>query len=169
VDAATLTMERPAEREEASFEAFFEQTCQRVVGIVAVATGDVGAAEDAVQDAYARALTRWARVSGLDRPDLWVARVATRLAIDAWRRRRRETALEMDMRAAVHDDIDRLWVRWGLEGLSPMQRVTVILRHVDGLPVHDVAAAVSTSPETVKTHLQRARRRLRELLREPAP
>jgi RNA polymerase sigma factor (sigma-70 family) len=72
------------------------------------------------------------------------------------------------MRASVHDDIDRLWVRWGLEGLSPMQRVTVILRHVEGRPVNDVAAAVSISPETVKTHLKRATRRLRELLREPS-
>ncbi|MGH7749122.1 MAG: RNA polymerase sigma factor [Candidatus Dormibacteria bacterium] len=168
VDAATLTMELPAERAEASFEAFFEESCQRIVGIVAVATGDVAAAEDAVQDAYARALTRWGRVSRLDRPDLWVARVATRVAIDAWRRRRRETPLETEMRAAVHDDIDRLWVRWSLEGLSPMQRVSVILRHVEGRPVAEVAEVVSTSPETVKTHLKRATRKLRALLGEPS-
>ena len=134
-------MEIPAQAATASFEAFFEESCQRIVGIVAVATGDVAAAEDAVQDAYARALTHWGRVSNYDRPDLWVARVATRLAIDAWRKRRRETALEFDMRASVHDDIDRLWVRWGLEGLSPMQRMTVILRHVEGRPVVEVAAA----------------------------
>ncbi|HEX3605166.1 MAG TPA: sigma-70 family RNA polymerase sigma factor [Candidatus Dormibacteraeota bacterium] len=164
MDAATLTMEIPAQAATASFEAFFEESCQRIVGIVAVATGDVAAAEDAVQDAYARALTHWGRVSNYDRPDLWVARVATRLAIDAWRKRRRETALESGMRASVDDDIDRLWVRWGLEGLSPMQRMTVILRHVEGRPVVEVAAAVSTSPETVKTHLKRATRRLRQLL-----
>lgn len=170
VDAATLTMDIPAQQaeasSEASFEAFFEESCQRIVGIVAVATGDVAAAEDAVQDAYARALTRWGRVSRLDRPDLWVARVATRLAIDAWRRHRRETPLEAEMRAAVLDDIDRLWVRWGLEGLSPMQRMAVVLRHVEGRPVGEVAAAASISPETVKTHLKRATRRLRELLGE---
>jgi RNA polymerase sigma-70 factor (ECF subfamily) len=168
VEGAILTMELHAERSDASFEAFFEETCQRIVGIVAVATGDVAAAEDAVQDAYARALTRWGRVSRLDRPDLWVARVATRIAIDSWRRRRRETPLEAEMRASVHDDIDRLWVRWGLEGLSPMQRVTMILRHVEGRPVAEVAAVTSTSPETVKTHLKRATRRLRALLREPS-
>jgi RNA polymerase sigma-70 factor, ECF subfamily len=166
VDAATLTMDIPAQQAEASFESFFAESCQRIVGIVAVATGDVAAAEDAVQDAYARALTHWGRVSRLDRPDLWVARVATRLAIDAWRRRRRETPLEAEMRATVHDDIDRLWVRWGLEGLSPMQRMTVILRHVEGRPVGEVATAASISPETVKTHLKRATRRLRQLLGE---
>ena len=76
------------------------------------------------------------------------------------------TPLEAEMRASVHDDIDRLWVRWGLEGLSPMQRVTVILRHVEGRPVGEVAAAASISPETVKTHLKRATRRLRALLGE---
>lgn len=162
-------MELRAERADVAFETFFEETCQRIVGLVAVATGDVAAAEDAVQEAYARALARWGRVSRLDRPDLWVARVASRIAIDAWRRRRRETPLEVDMRAAVHDDIDRLWVRWGLEGLSPMQRMTVVLRHVEGRPVAEVAAAVSTSPETVKTHLKRATRRLRRLLGEPTP
>jgi len=46
--------------------------------------------------------------------------------------------------------------------------VTVVLRHVEGLPVGEVAAAVSTSPETVKTHLKRATRRLRALLGEPS-
>lgn len=150
----------------APFETFFEHSYQRVVGLVALATGDPGLAEGAAQDAYARAYARWARVSRLDRPDLWVFRVASHLAIDRWRRERHEAVLHAGLAAAARDDIERLWIQWGLTGLSPMQRTTFILRHIQGLSVKQIAEAVDTSPETVKTHLERARRRLRTMLRQ---
>lgn len=150
----------------AAFETFFEQSYQRVVGLVALVTGDPALAEDAVQDAYARAYSRWGRVGRLDRPDLWVFRVASRIAIDRWRKERHEAALHADLEAATGNDIERLWIQWGLTGLSPMQRTTFILRHIQGLSVKQVAEAVDASPETVKTHLERARRRLRALLRQ---
>ncbi|MFZ0129046.1 MAG: sigma-70 family RNA polymerase sigma factor [Candidatus Dormiibacterota bacterium] len=156
-------MARPATRavDDAFFERFFADTCQMAVGAVAVTTGDVGAAEDAVQEAYLRAHRRWARVSTLDRPDLWIVRVATRIAVSNWRRHRRETHLSSELQAEVADSITRIWTEWGLEALSPKQRRMVILHHMHGLPVADVARAAGSSTETVRTHLKRARVRLR--------
>jgi RNA polymerase sigma-70 factor, ECF subfamily len=161
-------MARPANREadDASFDRFFADTCQMVVGSVAVTTGDVAAAEDAVQEAYLRAHYRWARVSTLDRPDLWVVRVATRIGVSSWRRRRRETHLSAELQAEVVDSITRIWTEWGLETLSPNQRLAVILHHMHGLPVADVAREAGSSTETVRTHLKRARLRLRARLSE---
>jgi DNA-directed RNA polymerase specialized sigma24 family protein len=40
----------------------------------------------------------------------------------------------------------------------------VVLHHVHGLPVADVAAAAGSSTETIRTHLKRARQRLRTRL-----
>jgi RNA polymerase sigma-70 factor, ECF subfamily len=162
--ARAMVMPTRAGDEEAAFERFFADTCQLVVGMVAVTTGDVAAAEDAVQEAYLRAHQRWGRISTLDRPDLWVVRVATRIAVSSWRRRRRETQLGSEVEAKVADSIARIWTRWGLEGLSPQQRLAVVLHHVHGLPVADVAAAAGSSTETIRTHLKRARRRLRTRL-----
>jgi RNA polymerase sigma-70 factor (ECF subfamily) len=153
-----------ASDDEAAFEHFFLDSCQLVVGMVTVTTGDVAAAEDAVQEAYLRAHQRWSRVAGLERPDLWVVRVATRIAVSSWRRRRHETQLNRELEAEVADSIARIWTRWGLEGLSPQQRLAVVLHHVHGLPVADVAAAAGSSTETVRTHLKRARQRLRTRL-----
>jgi RNA polymerase sigma-70 factor (ECF subfamily) len=51
--------------------------------------GDRGDAEDVAQEALARASVRWSRLQ--DRPEGWVTRVASNLAIDRYRRRRRPT------------------------------------------------------------------------------
>lgn len=151
---------------ETAFDRFFADTCQFVVGLVTVTTGDAAAAEDAVQEAYLRALQRWGSVAGMDRPDLWVAKVATRLAVSTWRRRRREDQLTVEVPADVTDSLNRIWLKWGLEALSPKQRLVLILHHIHGLPIREVAAAAGSSPETVRTHLKRARLRLRTRLSE---
>jgi RNA polymerase sigma-70 factor (ECF subfamily) len=147
-----------------AFDRFFADTCQFVVGLVTVTTGDPAAAEDAVQEAYIRALARWGSLASLDRPDLWVAKVATRLAVSSWRRRRREDQLTVEVAADVSDSVNRIWLKWGLEALSPKQRRVLILHHVHGLRIEEVAAAAGSSPETVRTHLKRARLRLRTRL-----
>jgi RNA polymerase sigma-70 factor (ECF subfamily) len=147
--------------QEAAFDRFFADTCQFVVGLVTVTTGDAAAAEDAVQEAYLRAHQRWSSLAAMDRPDLWVAKVATRLAVSSWRRRRREAELTVDVPADVTDSLNRIWLKWGLETLSPKQRLVVILHHIYGLPIGEVAGS---STETVRTHLKRARLRLRTRL-----
>jgi RNA polymerase sigma factor (sigma-70 family) len=149
-----------------AFDDLFASAYHRVVGAVAVVTGDEALAEDAAQEAFARAHGRWSRVGRLDRPDLWVTRVALRVAIDAWRRRRRESPLSATVPAAVPDDIQRLWVRWNLAGLSPMQRATVLMHHSEGRPIADIAAHLQRSPNTIRSHLAAARRRLRRAAKE---
>jgi len=119
----TMVLPTRASDEDGAFERFFLDSCQLAVGMVAVTTGDVAAAEDAVLEAYLRAHQRWGRVGGLERPELWVVKVATRIAVSSWRRRR-ETQLGRELEAEVADSIARIWTRRGLEGLSPQQRLT---------------------------------------------
>src|SRR4051794_23189076 len=61
-------------------------------------TGDFDAAEDALQEAYARALRAWARDGVPDRPGAWLNTVARRIAIDHLRRDR-GSGLLPDVRA----------------------------------------------------------------------
>jgi RNA polymerase sigma-70 factor (ECF subfamily) len=151
------------------FETFFATTCQKVVGLVTVVTGDARLAEDAAQEAYLRALRRWGRVGALDRPEQWVARVAANLAIDRWRRQRRESPLDVDVAAVMPDSVQRVWLEWGLAQLTPAERLVVVLKDQEGYPVKEIALRMGRSPETVKTHLAKGRARLRRALSAEDP
>ena len=150
------------ERNFADFEEFFEETSRGIAAFVAVSTGDPWIAEDATQEAFARALDRWDSVRRMDRPDLWVIRVATRAAIDAWRKRRREAPPNDGASASPTDDAIRaLWLRWGLSQLTATERAMLVLRHRDGLSVSEVAQLLDYSPHTVTKYLKRSMRKLR--------
>ncbi|HEY2592384.1 MAG TPA: sigma-70 family RNA polymerase sigma factor [Chloroflexota bacterium] len=149
-----------------SFDDFFQASAREVAAIIALATGDVGLAEDATQEAMARAYARWTRVSKLDRPDRWVVRVAANIAIDTWRRRRREVSLAPTAVSTPPDEVTALWVRWAMERLTPEDRLLLILRHRDDMSMDEIGASLSRSPHTVATYLKRARRRLRAILAE---
>lgn len=151
----------------ADFEEFFEETSRGIAAFVAVSTGDPWIAEDATQEAFARALDRWDSVSRMDRPDLWVIRVATRAAIDAWRKRRREApGNDVGTVSPTNDAIRAIWLRWGLSQLSPTDRAMLVLRHRDGLSVSEVAKRLDYSPHTVTKYLKRSTRMLRTVFKE---
>ena len=151
-----------------SFDDFFQASAREVAAIVALTTGDLGLAEDATQEAMARAYSRWTRVSKLDRPDLWVIRVAANIAIDTWRKRRREVNLALPAVSlpTPRDEVTALWVRWAMERLTPEDRLLLILRHRDDMSIDEIGVSLSRSPHTVATYLKRARRRLRTILAE---
>jgi RNA polymerase sigma-70 factor (ECF subfamily) len=56
-------------------EALFHQSHRPIVQALALVCGDLAAAEDATQDAFARAWIRWSRISCYDK-GAWVRRVA---------------------------------------------------------------------------------------------
>jgi RNA polymerase sigma factor (sigma-70 family) len=147
------------------FEVFFATYGRQVAAIVALTTRDLPLAEDATQEAMSRAFQRWQHVGSLSRPDLWVIGVATRLAIDGWRRRRREVGLgALGSSREAPDSLQPLLLKWGLDELSPQERLLVILRHRDGLSNEEIARLLGKSPNTIAIYLKRARRRLRMLL-----
>jgi RNA polymerase sigma-70 factor (ECF subfamily) len=157
--------------EDAAFSTFFLESLQRVAGVVALALGDAETAEDATQEAFIRARARWSRVGGLERPDLWVVRVAVNRGRDMRRGRARERRrLELvgvgAQTEAASELIRSLWLQWGLAQLPPRQRAAVVLHHLEERPIDEVARALDRSSETVRTHLKLGRRRLRLLLQE---
>jgi RNA polymerase sigma-70 factor (ECF subfamily) len=140
------------------YDLFFRASYHRIVGLVAMVTGDPSSAEDAVQEAFARAAFRW---DTIEHPERWVLMVATRVAISSWRRQRRQVAISDEVPTADPDMIQRLWVKWHLEQLTPKERRAVILHYVEGLTVDELAKRTGRSRETIKNQLFTARRRLR--------
>ena len=159
----------PAEAESGSwrgFDEFFLRSRRRVIGGLMAVTGSADAAEDAAQEAYSRAARRWDELSKDPQPEIWVLRVGTNLAIDNWRKRRRERELG-DWEGSETPSsalIENAWLRWGLESLTPHERALLVMHHAHGQPVSEIAKDTMASESAVKKQLQRARARIRRLL-----
>jgi len=140
---------------------FLRTTYPRIVGAVAVATGDRAAAEDAVQEAVLRAWERSERGEQIDRLDAWVATVALNLSRSRFRRLRAERRARSRLPAASADPVDeRLDVSRAVGRLPRRQRQALVLRYLLGHSTAEIARAMSTSEGTVKSQLSKARAHL---------
>jgi RNA polymerase sigma-70 factor (ECF subfamily) len=147
-------------------DVLFRQSYRSIVQSLALATGDVAAAEDATQEAFAQAWVRWGRISRYDNPGAWVRRVAINKLRNAHRSRLRGEAAvnRMAHEAALlvpgetESDSDLVLA---LQRLPYKQRLCAVLFYVDGLSTAEVAQAVGISQGSVSQHLNRARTALR--------
>jgi RNA polymerase sigma-70 factor, ECF subfamily len=145
------------------FAAFYASVFARLVGQLRVVTGDLQEAEDVVQEAMARASTRWARLQSYDVPEAWVRRVALNLAADRVRRgRRRLAALRRLVPPATQpaEQVEDLALLQALRGLSIGQRQVLVLHYLIGMPVQEVARTLRVPTGTVKVRLSRGRQAL---------
>jgi RNA polymerase sigma-70 factor (ECF subfamily) len=76
-------------RDPASIAEVFRHEWPRVVATLMKDLGDLELAEEAAQDAFVEAASRWAVEGRPDAPGAWVLTTARRRAIDRLRRRRR--------------------------------------------------------------------------------
>ncbi|MFJ9523554.1 SigE family RNA polymerase sigma factor [Kitasatospora sp. NPDC101801] len=154
---------------ESDFRAFYEGAYGQLVAHLYALTGDLGDAQDAAQEAFVRAWSHWGRLSGYENPVAWVRLTGQRIAISRWRRAR--SAL-------------RSWVRHGegsplpgpgpesvalveaLRRLPEAQRSALVLHHMGGRAVAEIAAEEGVPVGTVKARLHRGRQALAELLGE---
>jgi RNA polymerase sigma-70 factor (ECF subfamily) len=153
----------------ASFDAFYAGCAPRLVRHLHAMTGDLGEAQDCVQEAFARAWQRWDALETYEAPEAWVRQVAWRLAVSRFRRARVGQGLLRRHGAAP--DVpplgpDRVALVAALRRLPEVQRSAVVLHHLAGLSVGEVAAETGVSPSTIKTRLVRGRTTLAGLLRD---
>ena len=146
-----------------SFEDFFSTTYQRVVAALTVSIGDQRSAEDAAQEGFAKALTRWDRVAQMDRPDAWVIKVAVRSARRSIDRaeRHQQRLIAMTPTTAPDEAADGLHDSGMLNALTPRERLAVVLRYVDDLTVEQTAVAMGCKAGTVKATIHSAMTKLR--------
>jgi RNA polymerase sigma-70 factor (ECF subfamily) len=116
-------------------------------------------AEDAVAEAFARAIER---ANEIRDPLAWIYRTAFRIATRELQREKRGPVAADPVPgidpAEVQDVMAALWT------LSPNQRAAVLLHDEEGFTALEVGRLLGISAATVRVHLFRARRRLREVL-----
>jgi len=160
--------------EDASFEEFYRANAARLIGQVALLTGDREEARDCVHEAMERAWLRWGHVRTLQDPESWVRTVAWRTGISRWRRVRTGARLMARQRPREsYDDhaggvADSHALTAARRQLPPDQRLALVLYHVCDLDVVTVAEQTGSSVSAVKSRLSRGRRALADALGDPA-
>ena len=146
---------------------------RRLVVLVTAVAGSRVEAEEAVQEAFVRALGLTGRRAVVDDPEAWLYRVAVNVVRSRMRRllsaRRARAALAGDEpRADEHTTVDnRLALLHGLRRLPFVQREALALHYLADLPLEAIAARVGAPIGTVKARLSRGREALaRHLARE---
>jgi RNA polymerase sigma factor (sigma-70 family) len=167
----------------------FEDTAQRyrrrVYSFARYLLSNREEAEDVTQEVLLRL---WRHQEGVDEERLgaWLLRVTRNACYDLLRRRRSEAAAgietsldEEDAREVVsaepspesraQDSDFRRRLLEALGELGEPYKSVVILREVQGLPHREIGEALGIPEATVRVHLHRGRRKLRERLREVSP
>ncbi|HEY3844342.1 MAG TPA: sigma-70 family RNA polymerase sigma factor [Acidimicrobiales bacterium] len=146
------------------FEDWFRALYSSALGVACRLLRDPAEAEDAVAEAFARALVAWRRIRGLPYRDAWLLRVVANVAIDQARRHRHGPPVDAWVEA--HDDIAvlRLALSAALRALPRRQREAIVLRYLAGLSTAEVASYLQISPESVKEHVARGVVKLRDRL-----
>jgi len=143
-------------------------------------------AEDAVQEGYLRAFAAIDGFAGASSLSTWLTRIVLNEALGRRRAAQRKRHLLREQSVALIDDYREKLMGGSATSSSPEAdvarsqvaklleqaiadlpepfRIVFMLRDVDGLSIEDTAEALEIPPQTVKTRLLRARRRLQAAL-----
>lgn len=145
-----------------AFEAFYRREYRSVLGLAIALTGSRVVGEEIAQDAFTVTYRDWQRVGGLDNPGAWVRRVVANRSVSTFRRSVAEAKalLRLGRRDPEGTVVDGLEVWDEVRKLPRRQAQVIALTYLDDFPRRDVAEILGCSEETVKTHLERAKRTL---------
>ncbi len=159
------------------FGAYVRASERRHKRLAFLLTGDLHAAEDLLQAAYAKMYPHWGKARTYDVPDAYLRRVMVSLRTSWWRRsRNREwpTALTADPPPGAHAGphgadpaasvVESQVLLHALRALPDRQRTAVVLRHWCDLSEAETASAMGCSLGTVKSSTSKGLAHLRTAL-----
>jgi RNA polymerase sigma-70 factor, ECF subfamily len=163
-----------------AIDRLFREESGRVVATLIRVLGDFDLAEEAVQEAFAKAVEAWPSQGVPRNPGAWITTTARNAAIDRIRRRRRlaEKTEELQRDAEIYggdaefggeeletdgiDDRLRLIFTCCHPALAPEARVALTLRTLGGLTTPEIARAFLVPEVTLAQRLVRAKRKIRD-------
>ncbi len=164
-------------------ESVFREESGRIVSSLIRLSGSFDLAEEAMQDAFASALTNWPIRGVPEKPGAWITAVAHRKLIDYIRRQSTRTekqdALEHETRTATRhcddedvsademsqtypDDRLRLIFTCCHPALNREAQVALTLRSLGGLTTPEIARAFLVAEPTLAQRLVRAKQKIRD-------
>jgi RNA polymerase sigma-70 factor (ECF subfamily) len=149
----------------------FGRLCERyyaaMTAVAYSALADHQLAEDAAQEAFARALVNLRKLKTPEKFAPWLAQICRNVAIDMVRARRR--TLDVEDPPAVQEEPERDSpvdaVRRAIDEMPKSMREVLILRYYDDRSYEQIAAVLGLSRSAVNGLLTRAKRKLAKSLR----
>jgi RNA polymerase sigma-70 factor (ECF subfamily) len=158
-------IEMTSTRLPAGFAALYERHYQAVFRAALRVTGDPADAEDVLQTVFLRVLAQGDEGGAARRPAAYFRRAAVNAAVDLLRRRAVHAATTFDdsaSHAAVETPLllkERL--RRAIATLDRDDATLLLLRHVEGLSIDELAGVFHIEKNNVAVRLHRIRLRLR--------
>jgi len=161
----------------------FEILVRRYQRLVATAALRMGTPRGEVEDVTSEVFYKVYRSLGRYRPEhalsTWLYRITVNAALDRKRSLRHESRMEelspalADGRPSVHEaasdhERSRL-LRSALERIPAHYRSPLVLAHIEGMPLEEIARVLDLPEGTVKSRLFRARAMLKEIIRRHYP
>jgi RNA polymerase sigma-70 factor (ECF subfamily) len=179
-----------ARGERGAFQTLVQRHQRLVWHVVQRLVRDPEDTRELAQETFLRVHRTLHQFRGESRLSTWIARVAWTLAVRHLQTRRielvdpapagdgegddallpaalRDAADPLDLAAQVADAQAARLLREHVERLAPLPRLLLTLHHLHEMPVAEIAALTGVPEGTVKSHLHRARRQLREALAPP--
>jgi predicted RNA polymerase sigma factor len=144
----------------------------KLIAFLAARAGDVAAAEDALSEAFAAALSDWPEHGCPANPEGWLLTTARRKLVDAARRRRTAEMAAPHLQLLAEDSLvsgaeipdQRLALMFvcAHPAIEAGVRAPLILQTVLGLDAKTIASAFLTSPAAMSKRLVRAKEKIRQ-------
>lgn len=152
-----------------AFEVFYRTFEPRIFGYLWRMSGNEHDALDMTQETFLRAWQRFTHLRAYQRPDSWLFRVATHLALNHARQRERYGRALARLQASEVPASDEIPIEFAerdevmrtLQMLPARDRAVLVLHSVYGLTCAELAAALHISPGAAKVLLWRGRERFR--------
>lgn len=162
--------------DEAAFAEFVTREWSQLVRVGFLLTGDVGRAEDLVQQTLVKVHRHWRKLRREGSPYAYTRAALVNESTSWWRRKRVAVNLgeipahaDRDSRDAYAGVDNRDALIRALHSLPPRMRAVIVLRYYDGLSEAETAHALGVSVGSVKSQTSRGLERMRTLLGDPSP
>ena len=159
-----------APRDKAEFAEFVSARSSALHRAAYLMVGDVGMAQDLVQEALTKTYVAWPRLRDIGNAEAYTRKAITTTAISWFRRKQwsheRPTGRVPETGAAGHAETatQGAWLWEALLGLPARQRAAIVLRYYEDLTEAQTAEAMGCAVGTVKSQASAALTRLRDLL-----
>ncbi len=152
-----------ADRPAVQLAALFDRYHREIYGYLAKMLRDRQLAEDLLQETFLRAFRARRQLSQIENPRAWLYRIATNLALDACKRRRRFAWLPWNASRSTEGGADigetvstGSAVDQALRQMPPDDRSILMLYDHFGFTITELAETLGTSQGAVRTRLYRA-------------
>jgi RNA polymerase sigma-70 factor (ECF subfamily) len=156
-------------------EEIYRMESRRILATLIRLLGDFDLAEEALQNAFAAAISSWPRDGWPENPRAWLVSAGRFKAVDVLRRRARFDALQAELSKTLEtttgenaeapeldDDRLRLIFVCCHQALTPDAKIALTLREVCGLTTEEIARAFLTTAPTVAQRIVRAKNKIRD-------